>query len=164
VTLVDVPEAKLAQKPENFFPEPIEIRLNDLPTGSDFTVFAAAYGDPEGGLPDERQVEALLRPYLARHRATATVGVDTDESDYGGMYQLGLEITMPARGRTVRDAVEVARGALALLEATEGGTLTRQRTLDLLRGGRADVLVGQPENDWLDFKREGYAKTEHGKV
>jgi schlafen family protein len=164
VTIVDVPEAKLASNPDGFFREPVEIRLTEDPSGSsEYTVFAASYGDPEDGLPNTRQVEALLGPFLTRQRATASVHVDNDEYDFGGAYQLGIDITMPVTGRTVRNAFDLGKGVLALLDAVQGGGLTRERTLDLLRSGRVDVLLGQPETDWIDFKRQGYAKTEHGK-
>lgn len=163
VTIVDVPEEKLARNPDAYFPEPVEIWLNEGETQSDYTVFAATYGDPDDGLPNTSDVEALLAPFLARQGATATARVDDDESDFGGAYQLGIDITMPVAGRTVRQAFELGKGALALLDAVEGGGLTRERTLDLLHGGRVDVLIGQPETDWLDFKRQAYAKTEHGK-
>lgn len=105
----------------------------------------------------------MIRPLIRRSGAAAVVSVDDDESDYGGAYQLGVEIRMPSR-RTVADAYHLAKGVLALIEAADGGGLERETTLDLLRSGRVDVLVGQPETDWLDFKREGYARTDRGKL
>jgi Putative DNA-binding domain len=91
--------------------------------------------------------------------------VDDDESDYGGLYRLGIQITFPIRGKTVAHAYRLGRGVLALYEAAEnGGALTRETALGVLEGGRADVLVGLSETDWIDFKREPYKKDDHGKL
>ncbi len=165
LTIVDVPEERLARRPDSYFREPVEFWLYEVAARSEaeYTVFAATYGDPEDGLPDVRRIQLLLRPYLERQGATASVEVDDDETDFGGNYQLGIEIKMPIRGRTVRQAFDLGKGALALLEALDQGGLTRERVLDLLRAGRVDVLLGQPENEWLDFKRQGYARTDHGR-
>lgn len=162
VALVDIAEAKLARQPDNYRGD-IEIRLHVHDGESAYSVFAATYGDPEDGLPEPRRVERLLKPFLERHRATASVSVDDDPDDYGGAFQLGVDISMALTGRTVQDAYDLASGALALLEAENGGELDRERTIDLLRGGRADVLLGQTEYAWMDFKREGYKKTDHDK-
>ncbi len=163
VALVDVPESKLAREPDNFR-EDVEITLFEHDKQADYTVFVAAYGDPEDGLPDISRVQSLLHPFLSRHGATVSVRIDDDEYDYGGMYQLGLDISMRVRDQTVRDAYNVATGVLALLDGLEGGQLDREKTVDLLRGGRVDFLLGQPETDRMDFKRMGYGKTEHDKL
>jgi hypothetical protein len=167
VSIVDVPAADLATKPNKYWPEPVQIRLieyGDSEFSDEYYVFAYTFGDPDEGLPNVRSIEKLIRPLIQRSGAVALVGVDDDdESNYGGAYQLGVEITMPS-WRTVADAYHLAKGALALIEAADGGALERETTLDLLRSGRVDVLLGQPENDWLDFKREGYARTDRGKL
>jgi predicted HTH transcriptional regulator len=67
-------------------------------------------------------------------------------------------------GRTVYDAYALATGVLALIGAAEGAELRRESALDLLRSRRFDVLLGQQETEWIDFKREGYAKTDRGKL
>ena len=146
VTMVDVPEAKLARNPDAYLREPVEIWLNEDETRSDYTVFAASYGEPEDGLPNTSHVETLLAPFLTRHGATATARVDDDESDFGSRYQLGIDIKMPVAGRTVRDAFELGKGVLALLDAVDNGGLNREQSINLLHGGRVDVLLGQPRN------------------
>ncbi|MCX4659544.1 ATP-binding protein [Streptomyces uncialis] len=51
------------------------------------------------------------------------------------------------------------------VEAAESGELTRETTIEPLRAGRADVLIGQPEGSWLDVKRAHYdLDTQHGKI
>jgi hypothetical protein len=166
-SIVDVPAASLASNPDKFWPEPVEIRLvewNEDGLDDEYYAFATAYGDPDDGLPNVARIESLIAPLIRRHHATAVIEVDDDETDWGGAYQLGIQITMPRVGRTVYDAYNLGKGVLALIEAGEGGALRRETTLDLLHGRRVDVLLGQQETEWIDFKREGYAKTDRGKL
>jgi hypothetical protein len=93
----------------------------------ELTTFAATYGDPEDGLPDPDRSEKLIRPVLERYRAKASVGVDDDEGDYGGLYQLGFEIELPLRGRTLYDAYRLGKDLIALVEAAEQGRGVRGR-------------------------------------
>jgi hypothetical protein len=169
LSIVDISPEKLAANPDKFLRGPVEIRLSEsdedaLDLDNEFYAFAAIYGDPDEGLPSVKRIENLTAPLVRRHRATAVVEIDDDEDDFGGAYQLGVRIRMPVVGRTVYDAYTLATGVLALIEAAEGAELRRETTLDLLRSQRFDVLLGQHETEWLDFKREGYAKTEHGKL
>ena len=41
-------------------------------------------------------------------------------------------------------------------EAMDGGGLDRVIAGDLIRGGHANVLIGQPEGHWLEVKRQHY--------
>jgi Putative DNA-binding domain len=167
VGIVDAPKARFAANPAKFWPEPVEIRLSEFAEngGEDaFYVFAASYGDPDDGLPNVGRIAGLIAPLLRQHRATAEVSVDDDESDFGGAYQLGIAITLPLVRRTVNDAYTLGKGVLALIQAANGGGLRRETALGLLHGQRVDVLIGQEEAEWIDFKREGYAKTERGKL
>jgi hypothetical protein len=62
----------------------------------------------------------------------------------------------PPRGRTVADAWRLGDEVDALLRAASGGEITPKTALDLLRGGKWDLFVGQPESNWLDAKSEPY--------
>lgn len=63
------------------------------------------------------------------------------------------------------DAYKLGTDVLALVEAADGQGLSRERVVDLIRGGRIDALVGQKESSWIDFKATGYAsKTDEGKL
>lgn len=169
LSILDIPAEKLAANPDKFLRCPVEIRLiesdeDDIDLDNEFYAFAATYGDPDEGLPPVKRIENLITPLVRRHRASSVVEIDDDEDDFGGAYQLGVSITMPVVGRTVYDAYALATGVLALIEAAEGAELRRETTLDLLRSRRFDVLLGQQETEWIDFKREGYAKTDRGKL
>ncbi len=164
VAFVDEPAAKVAKNPDKWNREQVELKFWNALGKEEFSLWVLTFGDPDDGLPSGAKVEKFLAPFLRTYNATATVGVDDDEYDYGGLYQLAVEITFPVRGRTVGYAYELGKGVLALLDAAEaGGSLSRQTALGILRGGRPDVLIGQPETDWIDFKRQAYPKDEHGK-
>lgn len=60
------------------------------------------------------------------------------------------------RGRTLGELYDDASQILALLLAMDGGGLQRETVLELLRAGRPETLIGQPEGDWLDVKRQDY--------
>ncbi|OAV62885.1 AlbA family DNA-binding domain-containing protein [Enteractinococcus helveticum] len=52
----------------------------------------------------------------------------------------------------------------ALIDATAGG-LTSSTLAELIRAGHAEAVLGQPESDWLEVKREHYAlESSYGKV
>jgi hypothetical protein len=56
------------------------------------------------------------------------------------------------RERTLRELYDVGQAAHALFGALHDGPLTRQTARDLIPGGHANVLIGQPEGHWLDVK------------
>lgn len=89
----------------------------------------------------------LLAPLLRRHRASLQVTVEESGA---------LAVDWPIRGRTVADALRLAEEIEALLSTAEGGEITRAGVLDLLAAGRWDLLVGQPESDWLEAKGAPY--------
>ncbi|MFC5658485.1 ATP-binding protein [Streptomyces nogalater] len=97
---------------------------------------------------------SLLSPYLKRCRASvAKVEMD---SHYVHPLVWNIEISCSPRGRDMADFFQIGKGALALLQAFESGELTRETTLDLLRSGNAQVLIGQEEGPWLDVKSAHY--------
>lgn len=54
---------------------------------------------------------------------------------------------------------------LRLSEAFASPALSRETVGDLVRGGRASPLVGQPEGNWLDVKSQEYGlSTLHGQI
>lgn len=96
----------------------------------------------------------LLTPYLKRHRASvAKVEMDPH---YVHPLVWNIEISCSPRGRDMADLFQIGEGSLALLQAFESGELTRETTLDLLRSGNAQVLIGQEEGPWLDVKSAHY--------
>ena len=91
---------------------------------------------------------------LARKRMWI-VREEEDWDDSGRWWNIRLVLGFHLRGRVlgalVRDGLEVE----ALLSAT-AGKFGRANVVDLLRGGFARALLGQPEGSWLEAKREHY--------
>ncbi|MFF4514291.1 AlbA family DNA-binding domain-containing protein [Streptomyces mirabilis] len=117
-------------------------------------VVTKAHEDDDEGSP-EGLYRSALSPYLNRHRATLQ-RVEMVGSQAVSPWVWDFDIECSLRMRTAEDLYEIGRGAIALLDALAGGHLTRETTLDLLRAGHADVLVGQPEGSWLDVKSSHY--------
>ncbi|THC52353.1 MULTISPECIES: ATP-binding protein [unclassified Streptomyces] len=113
-----------------------------------------AHEDDDEGSP-EPLYRSSLAPYLARHRATLR-NVEMVGNVAASPWIWDFDIECSLRLRTLEDLHEIGHGALALLDAVASGQLTRETTLDLLRAGHADVLIGQPEGPWLDVKSSHY--------
>lgn len=77
--------------------------------------------------------------------------------------RLGLQV--PWRGRALDRLFAVGEDVLRLCDAFGTGEITRDSVADLVRGGCAGLLVGQPEGHWLDVKSQEYDLTStHGKI
>lgn len=111
------------------------------------------------------RVRALLSSLGRRHRfKVARAGPDPYRLQ--GPPYLWEATLIPVVGRrTLGELQQAADEALALLNATASGQLTRTTAHELLRSGRPDALIGQPEGPWLDVKRDHYdLSTTGGKV
>jgi hypothetical protein len=109
------------------------------------------------GRPERREVEAVLGPFLRRQGAAGQVWVDEVPDYEGGGYHLSVDIDRDyPRGATVHDAWKLGDEAQALIGAADGEDLPREVAVDLLCGGRFDLFIGQPENDWLEAKGDPY--------
>jgi hypothetical protein len=97
---------------------------------------------------EQAAVHGLLAPFLKRHKALSE---DVEEGEIGP-----VAVEWPTKGRTVADALAFGEEVEALLAGADGGELTPALVLDLLRAGRRDFLLGQPESDWLEAKGEPY--------
>jgi hypothetical protein len=107
-------------------------------------------------------MSALVEPLLAR-RGARLESIKAAETDPGPSWE--LRIRPRIRNRTVGEIAALGDDVLALAEAAETGEITRETALDLLRGGRAELLVGQPESDWLEAKSIGYdLETDRAKI
>jgi hypothetical protein len=97
----------------------------------------------------------LIAPLLQRQKAQlACVHLDQHSSE--APYWHRVHISMPTRGRTLDHLYEIAESVGRLFEAATNGDVNRENSLDLILGGRADLLVGQPEGAWLDVKKQHY--------
>lgn len=125
------------------------------------TVFRQQVRWPEDG--DERaaitDVRRLLPPLLAATRSSLRL-VETDDrfSDPLALF-LMITIQTPIRGRSLADLYLVAENAMQLCDAFAESAVTRETVANLVRGGAAHLLVGQPEGNWLDAKSQEYDLT-----
>jgi hypothetical protein len=122
---------------------------------NDDLTFSLEFGFEQGDEGDLQQVvRTLLEPLLQRHRMTIVkVGSQWPLPE---LVSVEVSIGFNTRGRTLRELYDIGEDAYALFGAMRGGQLTRETTGDLIRGGHANVLIGQPEGHWLEVKRQHY--------
>lgn len=105
-------------------------------------------------LPGREPVLRLLSPLLKKRRATVT-GVMPIDSPRGGAVEVTIRIA--TRGRTVADALALGNDVELLLDAAFAtGALRPETAGQLLRTGHHEVLIGQPESEWLEAKDRVY--------
>ncbi|MFD3951119.1 hypothetical protein ACFWRC_13980 [Streptomyces albidoflavus] len=142
-------------------PGPIEFEVSDGSLAVTAEIPAGTDEDPFE--PPMEMFAGILQHYLRRHRATLR-DISTAES-FTAPFMWKLHIDCSIRSRTLEDLYSIASGAITLLSAAKSGELTRETTLDLLRAGNAEVLVGQQEGPWLDAKSSHYdLDSPHGKI
>lgn len=118
-------------------------------------VSATMYID-DGQEPPLDELRRLVQPLLDRHRAR-WAGMWTDD-DYGPGLVVGVFGSLPARRRSVGELFDLGQELTDLLGAYSGaGELTARSVFNLVRGGRAALVVGQREGPWLDVKEFPYA-------
>jgi hypothetical protein len=143
------PEDDLRRDGEMFQARRVVLALS--PSGTFVQVILIRAPDDE--LLDETEMTALIGPLLERHRAEGA-GFEIDQQKFGTAYYVSAEIS--PRGRTVADAMRIGDDLLLLLDATLGGGLSPGTVVDLLRAQRPDLLIGQAETEWLEFKQAPY--------
>lgn len=112
----------------------------------------------------EADVRRTVEPLLRRRHWTF-LRAEMDPNYAASPWLWHLRVKPPTRGRTLGELYAVAEEMLAVVEATTGAGLRRETVLELLRAGRAEVLIGQPEGDWLDVKSQDYdLSTDSGKI
>lgn len=105
-----------------------------------------------------------LRPLLDRSRAVLRRASPHRQSA-ASPWLYTIQVKAPTRGRTVGQLYELGTDVEALLTAATTGTLSRETVLDLIRGGRAELLVGASEGQWLDAKKQDYdLDNDRGKI
>lgn len=98
--------------------------------------------------------EKTLAPHLARNRCVITEW--RLDPYYRSPYVVKVRLMPSLRGRTLWDLYRIGEEVISLVGAMQGGALTRETTLGLLRGGHSGVLIGQQEGPWLDVKNTHY--------
>ncbi|WP_131812745.1 ATP-binding protein [Mycolicibacterium peregrinum] len=124
---------------------------------------AQRFLDSDGWYDEEAAASSvlmgLLRPFLKRNHAEL-VSVAIDENYLTPPWRWKGQATVATRGRYVSEVLRVGLDAIALAEAFgQNGQLTRGIAADLVRGGHASALIGQPEGHWLDVKQQHYDLT-----
>lgn len=169
VQLVNATPAKFSERHTyEFMPEPVSLVLREGGTLATEIQFMTEGEDP----PDERELQRLLTPLLARTGAIfhgvhveAQGPVDfrtTRLVTAADFWVVSVYVAVPTHGRDAGSAIDVGYEALAILEAANGGRLTAAAARSLVESGHADLLLGQPEEDWLECKSEPYAATDEG--
>lgn len=107
----------------------------------------------------DHALRSLLRPLLAQYRSTLH-SIEMDDWRTTSMdLALNLTIQVPLRARSVADVFTIGEDLLQLCEAFANRSIERETVGDLVRGGGAHPLIGQPEGNWLDVKGQEYDLT-----
>lgn len=165
----DSSEASVTDVPEEYFdPEyadgAVEIQLVDSQLYVSVLVWALWPEDGEESQAVAR-IARLITPLLAQ-QGGALVSIDYDH-DFSGQREIGIRLTVaaPWRGRSAGQFAQVGFDIIQLCNAFSAELVTRDSVADLVRGGGAHLLVGQPEGNWLDAKSQEYdLSTTHGKI
>lgn len=109
-------------------------------------------------------LQPLVGPYLDRNRATIR-SLEPDAYRTMAPYFHTISLGIPTRNRTLLDLYGIADSLECLLDAAQTGGLTRDTIADLVIGQHAHLLIGLPENSWLDVKSQHYdLSTPAGKI
>ncbi|MFD7767624.1 hypothetical protein [Streptomyces sp. NPDC059787] len=71
-------------------------------------------------------------------------------------YFTNIDISIPIRGKRLAEMYAIGQDVKAFLGALQGGILTRDTAVSLLRAEKGELLIGQPEGPWLDVKVDHY--------
>ncbi|MEV0271517.1 hypothetical protein AB0H43_22290 [Hamadaea sp. NPDC050747] len=102
---------------------------------------------------DEDFLATRLAVFLVGNRLSL---VGMEQEGVPGSILLTLAVRSEARGRTVGDAYALAEQLDRLVQALVDGTTYPATWWDLLVGGHATALVGQPESATLEAKSRAY--------
>jgi hypothetical protein len=98
---------------------------------------------------DELNWLTLILQPLAQ-RLDVHVAAEQDQDAWPG--RAHVRVMPPMDGQTVNGLLEKAEPFRTLAEATSGSSLTPATTANLIRGRYPQVLLGQPESQWLEAK------------
>ena len=132
--------------------EPISFAYSDGDLSLVVDIFNDGYQD-DAVPPD---FKGLLSAILFRHGLRLTSGENDSRFAGRSPYPWYLKFDFNHRARTLRSLFLAGLEIAALLDATSSGRFTRVSIGDLVRSGRADLLVGQKEGHWLEAKRQHY--------
>jgi hypothetical protein len=147
-------------EPKESIVEPISFVLND---DGRLAVHIHFEGNEYFDNDDQLQavVTPLIKPLLQQNR-TDLISVSADGYRSSAPYFHTAVLGIPTRAKTLQHLYEIADSVVTLLEAAASGDVTRQTVVDLILGGRANLLIGQREGPWLDVKSQHYDLTKDG--
>jgi len=143
---------------ERFFDEkespvlPVHFELHERALALRISFLIDNYDDEEA---QAHQIAGILRPLLTRHR-TWLLRAWPDEHHVAPPWLWHVRIGFHTRGWSLAALLQVGQDAVALMDAGATRQLTRTAAGDLVRGGQAHLLIGQPEGHWLDVKAQQY--------
>jgi hypothetical protein len=111
------------------------------------------------------KVRELVTPFLD-HRGAKLHSVEVEDIWSNDMaLAFRIRVATPWRGRSAAELLEVGDATLRLCDSFSSSAIDRDSVADLVRGGCAELLIGQPEGNWLDAKAEEYdLRTTRGKI
>lgn len=149
--------------PEHAVVEPVAYRVAGTQLQIDIEFEQDVWDDDDDATTS--RVRALLGSLGRRHRFKVARAAPDPYRLQGPPYLWEATLNPVVGRRTLGELQRAADEAVALLNAAASGQLTRKSALELLRAGRPDALIGQPEGPWLDVKRDHYdLSTTGGKV
>jgi hypothetical protein len=149
--------------PEHAIVEPVAYRVAGTQLQIHIEFEQDAWDDDDD--TNTSRVRELLASLGRRHRFKIAQAGPNPYRQQGPPYAWEATLIPVVGNRTLGELQRAADEAVALLNAAASGQLTRTSALELLRAGRSDALIGQPEGAWLDVKRDHYdLSTTGGKV
>lgn len=139
---------------ENSTVDPIESVVHDGHLLVDIDFFVDMYEDQDLQALD--LVQSVLRPLETRLKFETGSAAPNLDYVQGPPWLWHARLVPRYRGRLLPELHRLALEAVALLEASPGGSLTRLTLVDLLRAGHVNALLGQPEGPWLEAKGQHY--------
>jgi hypothetical protein len=118
--------------------------------------FMAEYPDDEDVNSVREAVRRLILPLVeAREAPLLKLSGDQYYAPLGHVF-FTADLEAPTNARTLQELYDVGLTVDALVDAFITQAPTRDTVADLIRGGSAESLVGQPEGNWLDVKSREY--------
>ncbi|GAA1818288.1 hypothetical protein GCM10009835_42990 [Planosporangium flavigriseum] len=152
---------------EGFFDEEdsvvgaVAFELHDNALSLDITLVVDDFDDED---ELRGRLSSCLAPLLRRHRMMFQSAWQ-DPNYAAPPWPWHVRVAVNARGRDLADLFELGQDMAQLAEAMTDGQLTRATAGDLVRGGHAHLLIGQPEGHWLDVKSQHYDLAgDHGQI
>jgi hypothetical protein len=162
-------DAEVSDAPEGYFdPEHGGGQVGFELADDELLVSIIHFGQwPDSG--DEQdainKVQDLVTPFLDHKRAKLHSIEVEDSWSIDMNLAMRIRLAAPWRGRNAAALLEIGEAILRLCDSFSSSAIGRDSVADLVRGGCAELLIGQEEGNWLDAKAEEYdLTTTRGKI